>query len=345
MENKLTRLLNIKHPLIVAPMAGGPSSVSLVSICSSNGALGSIGAAYSSPLAIREMVSEIRKSTNKAFGINLFIPTNISDVSKDVIQLALDSTAHFRKDLNIPSPVVSPPYEENFDHQFEEVLRAKPQSFSFIFGLLGSEYIKALKKENIVIMGTATSPEEALSLSESSVDAIVLQGVESGGHRGLFSQLNDDPCISTIDLLNTVLPKIKIPLIAAGGIMNKSDIKKMLSAGAMSVQMGTAFLAVEEAGTSIPYKRALLESDIRKTKTTRAFSGRLARGLINTFMVELDNKPESILPFPIQNTFTRDIRNASTKKDRSEYLSLWSGSGHGKLSTGSAKDLIRQLFD
>lgn len=117
-----------------------------------------------------------------------------------------------------------------------------------------------------------------------------------------------------------------------------------MSKGAQAVQMGTAFLACEEAGTSAPYRKALLLTKERKTKTTRAFSGRLARGMENRFMREMDVQPEAILPFPAQNKFTRDIRGASAKINSSEFLSLWCGTGQSELWTGSAQGLIDALF-
>ena len=138
---------------------------------------------------------------------------------------------------------------------------------------------------------------------------------------------------------------MRIPLIAAGGIMNAQDIKFALSLGAEAVQMGTAFLTCKEAGTSDPYRRALLTNLNRDTKTTRAFSGRLARGIKNRFMLEMEaSSSDSILPFPAQNKFTRDLRNASTKIGSSDFLSLWSGSGKGELWQGSCADLILNLF-
>ncbi len=344
LKNKLTEQLEINYPLIVAPMAGGPSSPSLVVTCSQKGALGSIGAAYSSPEAISENVLEVRSKTNKAFGINLFVPTKLAPLSKEEIERAIDATSIFRNQLSLPKPELTFPYEEDFDLQFEAVLRARPKAFSFIFGMLLPEYIKALRDEKIIIIGTATSLEEALKLSDSGVDAVIAQGIESGGHRGIFDQKSPDPEIKTFDLVKTITAKTKTPVIAAGGIMSKEDILKMLNAGAMCVQMGTAFLATNEAGTSLPYKKVLIESDVRNTKTTRAFSGRLARGVENYFMKEMDSHQNFILPFPAQNKFTRDLRATSAANGASDYLSLWSGSGKGKLWTGSAQDLIDSLF-
>jgi nitronate monooxygenase len=336
--------LLLKYPLIVAPMAGGPSSPELVISACNAGAMGSIGAAYSSPLQIKDFVMKVRAETSAPFSINLFIPGPEPLITDKQIIRAIELTRPFREELGIPQPQLFPPYEENFDSQFEMVLKLKPHVFTFVFGILKSEYVKAAKKENILLIGTATSVEEALLLQDSGVDAITLQGFEAGGHRGIFDPNEADPSICTLDLIKSCRQKIKTPIIAAGGIMDSQDIQNALSMGSDAVQMGTAFLTCKEAGTSAPYKKALLSSSTRKTKTTRAFSGRLARGIHNRFMEEMDKHPEAILPFQAQNKFTRDIRNASAKQESSDFISLWSGTGKGLLWTGSASELIEKLF-
>lgn len=288
-------------------------------------------------------MKDVRGKTNKPFGINLFVPERLKNVESSRIENAIKATENFRSELSLHKPILQPPYEEDFDLQFEAVLRSKTKLFSFVFGLLESNYIKALRAEDIIVVGTATSVDEAMQLVESGVDAIVIQGFEAGGHRGIFNSKDKDPEIGTLALIEAIQPKTSIPLIAAGGIMSASDIQTMLKAGAQAVQMGTAFLCTKEAGTSAPYRKELLQAK-RNTMTTRAFSGRFARGIKNRFMKEIDSQPGSILPFPAQNKFTRDLRNAASSKGISDFLSLWSGSGAGDLWTGSATSLIDQLF-
>jgi len=339
----LAKSLELKYPLIVAPMAGGPSSVDLVVASSEKGALGSIGSAYSTPETITQFVKDVRAKTNRPFGINLFIPERLKNVELRQIESAIQATEKFRKELSLPRPQLQSPYEEDFDSQFEAVMQAKPKLFSYVFGLLEPNYIKALRAQDIIVVGTATSLNEAMRLVESGVDAIVVQGIEAGGHRGIFNSEDLDPEVRTLDLIKAIRPKTSVSLIAAGGIMCAHDIQIMLKSGADLVQMGTAFLCTKEAGTSVPYRKELLQPK-RMTKTTRAFSGRFARGIENRFMKEIDLQPESILPFPAQNKFTRDLRNTSAAKGLSDFLSLWSGSGSGDLWTGSTSDLIDQLF-
>jgi nitronate monooxygenase len=342
-SNVLVTQLKLKYPLILSPMAG-PSSVELVSTASQSGALGSVGAAYMGAPEIENFVAKVRGQTFGPIAINLFIPQLEPRISELQILKAIESTQQYRKELGLSPPVLLPPYEEDFDKQFETVLKLRPQVFSFVFGLLKKEYVQAAKKEKIYLIGTATTIDEALALQESGVNAVTLQGIEAGGHRGIFNSASTDSETSLLDLIDQCKLKIEVPMVAAGGIMTSKDVKSVLLRGVQAVQMGTAFLTCKEAGTSEPYRRALLSSLVRKTKTTRAFSGRLARGLENRFMSEMDNSPEALLPFPAQNKFTRDIRNASTKAGSSDFLSLWSGTGQGELWTGSASELISLLF-
>ena len=344
-DSNLFHKLGLKHPLIVAPMAGGPSSVELVAASSAAGALGAMGGAYSNAAAIEAFAAQVRQRTDKPFAINLFIPHSIPEVGPDQVERAAAATAHYRAELELPAPQLSAPYEEDFDAQFEAVLRIKPACFSFVFGLLPAEHIREAKQAGIPLIGTATTLEEARALEDSGVDAITLQGFEAGGHRGIFDAHAPDPAIGLRDLLAQCVGKIRVPLIAAGAIMTASDIRAAMQAGAQAVQMGTAFLACTEAGTSAPYRARLLETPERRTRTTRAFSGRFARGIENRFMDEMETKGTAILPFPAHNKFTRDIRGASTAKGSADFLSLWAGTGKGELWQGSAAALIDRLFE
>lgn len=344
-KNDFLETLGLKYPLIVAPMAGGPSSTELVSAASNAGAMGSIGGAYLSPAALDTFIVKTATQTSKPFGVNLFIPTGAVQVSDATLNSALIKTDVFREELGLEKgSIPTAPFEEDFDQQFEVILRTQPRVFSFVFGVLGSSYLAELEKRDIFAIGTATDLEEARSLEESGVDAIVLQGVEAGGHRGLFNASAADPDIPMLELVKTFAARSKIPIIAAGGIMNSTQIQSALAAGASAVQMGTAFLATKEAGTSEAYRRALLADRKRNTRLTRVFSGRLARGMVNRFMDEMEKDPTAILPFPIQNKFTRDIRAASAHKKSPDHISLWSGSGEGELWTGSTESLIHSLF-
>ncbi|PRP86004.1 putative oxidoreductase [Planoprotostelium fungivorum] len=327
--------LRLRVPLIVAPMAGGPSSPQLVAATCESGALGFLGAAYLSPSQIIHQSEDIRRLTEKPFGINLFCPNPAFDphtFPKEIIQRGKERLEPFLREMGAATPNLDPPFDEDFYRQFDAVLEARPAVLSFVFGALPEDCSRRAREKGILLIGKATCMEEVDKLSQSGgIDAVVLQGVEAGGHRGIFDHKAPDPNIKTHDLLNQCVssPQYKdLYKIAAGGIMSAEDIRRALESGADAVQMGTAFLACEEAGTSAPYKRALLASEERKTRITRAYSGRLARGLIRPFMDEMEK--EEILPFPIQNSLTKPLRAACLKNDTDKYMSL---SGLGRRET------------
>ncbi|TGM12461.1 nitronate monooxygenase [Leptospira selangorensis] len=342
LENPILKALGLKGPLILSPLAGGPSTPELISAVSNAGGLGSLGLAYDTPEQIRESIQKTRSLTSKPIAVNLFVPAKTPELSADQINQAIEATKKYREELGVPSPKLEPPYTLDFDKQFETILSQKPEVFSFTFGLLSSDYIKECKKNRIITCGTATTLEEGILAEESGVDWLVAQGIEAGGHRGIFSATEEDSGIGLFPLVRSLVHKLKIPVIAAGGIMDGVGIAAVLALGASAAQLGTAFLLCEEAGTSKPYREALVSKN-RKTKTTRVFSGRIARGLENRFMKEMETR--QILPFPAQNVFTRDIRKRSAELGKSDFLSLWSGQGIELIREMKAGELVAVLFE
>ncbi|MFS4461037.1 NAD(P)H-dependent flavin oxidoreductase [Bdellovibrio sp. HCB2-146] len=340
----LTQQFQLRLPLFLAPMAGGPTTPELVAAVNEAGGLGFLGVAYMKPSEIESTIQRLRALSSRPFGVNLFIPSPDPILTREQIQNAVHATEKFRQELHLGEPHPQPPYSENFDQQFEVVLKNKPTTLSFTFGLLAKEYIQECKKQKLHTIGTATTLEEAQMIADSGVDAIVLQGFEGGGHRGIFDTNVDDPNISALELTKMCAAKIKLPLITAGGIMNGRGIADAIKAGASAAQLGTAFLACTEAGTSKPYRDILLKNSPKITRLTRAFSGRLARGIENRFMLEMQQHSDSILPWPAQNVFTRDLRKASAEQNSPDFLSLWAGTGVNSLRPMKAADLIETLL-
>ncbi|MEI1278563.1 nitronate monooxygenase [Leptospira venezuelensis] len=342
LENQIIKALGLKGPLILSPLAGGPSTPELIASVSNAGALGSLGLAYETPEQIAQIIQKTRSLTSKPIAVNLFVPVKTPEISGEEMDLAIEATKIYREELGVPSPKLTPPYALDFDQQFETMLSQRPEVFSFTFGLLTSSYIKECKKNRIITCGTATTLEEAILAEESGVDWLVAQGIEAGGHRGIFSADEEDSGIGLFPLVRSLVRKLKIPVIAAGGIMDGAGIAAVLALGASAAQLGTAFLLCEEAGTSKPYREALVSKN-RKTRTTRVFSGRIARGLENRFMKEMED--QLILPFPAQNAFTRDIRKRSAELGISDFLSLWSGQGIELIREMKAGKLVAVLFE
>jgi nitronate monooxygenase len=197
----------------------------------------------------------------------------------------------------------------------------------------------------MMLMGTATTVEEAVLLERAGVDAVVLQGSEAGGHRGTFATSFEQGMVGTLALVPQAADAVKVPVVASGGIMDGRGIAAALALGAAGVQMGTAFLTCAEAGIPEAYKDAILAAREHQTRVTRAFSGRHARGIVNRFMTEVD-RPEmadAILPFPLQNALTRPLREAAAKQGRAEFLSLWAGQGLRLARRQTAASLMARL--
>ena len=259
---------------------------------------------------------------------------------------ALQRLANYHVELGLAPPVApSVASASTFDALFDAALNSGASVFSFAFGLLPAPAATAVKSRGMLLVGTATTVEEAVLLERAGVDAVVAQGSEAGGHRGSFASGFDAGLVGVMALVPQMVDAIGVPVIASGGIMDGRGIAAALALGASAVQMGTAFLTCEEAGIPEVYKAAILAAREDGTRLTRAFSGRPARGIVNRFMTEVEagNSAEAILPFPWQNTLTRPLRTAAAKQGRAEFLSLWAGQGVRMARRQSAAELVARL--
>ena len=340
----LMERLGIAHPIIQAPMAGGGDTPELVAAVCEAGAIGFIGAAYLTPSKIIEAGRAVRARTARPFGINLFAPQPVPEIPRET-RSAMQRLAPFFAELGLPAPSISEAPRDVFSEQLEAVLNTEPSLFSFTFGVIPDRAIELIRERKILLIGTATTVDEALLLERSSVDVVVAQGSEAGGHRGTFTGDFNSGMVGTISLVPQVVDAVNIPVIASGGIMDGRGIAAALALGASAVQMGTAFLTCDEAGIPEAYKNAILNAHEDQTRITRAFSGRPARGIVNRFMMEVesDGTVDAILPFPIQNALTRPLRNEAAKRGRAEFLSLWAGQGVRLAHRQRAADLVASL--
>ncbi|MCX7125475.1 MAG: nitronate monooxygenase [Gammaproteobacteria bacterium] len=338
----MIKILNIAYPIIQAPMAGGFTTPELVAAVSNAGGLGSLGAGYMPASEIKKAIQEIRGLTDKPFAVNLFIP-KAHYASTEKITKACHDIEESCSELAVKIKPVSPPYSPLFEEQMKVIIAEKIPVFSFTFGLLDSAWIKKLKVNNTIIIGTATNLSEGLLLQESGADMIVAQGSEAGGHRGTFAVNMEEGLIHLPNLVSQLSEKIKISIIAAGGIMNGNDIAKMLSLGAASVQMGTAFLTCTESGAHPSFKKLLLSMKRDETILTRAFSGAYARGIKNKFTEHMELKKENILDYPIQNALTNQMRKVAKEKNDTDFMSLWAGQSAQLCRDVSAVELIQGL--
>jgi nitronate monooxygenase len=337
----LTQRLGLDHPIIQAPLAGGGDTPELVVAVCEAGALGFIGAAYLTPPQIVETTRAVRARTTRPFGINLFAPLPAPAVVSDPGPV-LARVAPFYAELGLPPPTLPASGGVAFDEQLAMVLDSGAAVFSFTFGMLPASAIESIKARGMFLIGTATTVEEAVALEHVGVDAVVTQGSEAGGHRGTFAGPFDMGMVGTMALVPQVADAVTVPVIASGGIMDGRGIAAALVLGAAAVQMGTAFLTCDEAGTPHAYKEAILQAREHETRLTSAFSGRPARGIVNRFMTEVEHA-NAILPFPVQNALTRPLRTMAAQQGRAEYLSLWAGQGVRLARHQAAAALVARL--
>jgi len=343
----VSKILNIQHPIIQAPMALADSPA-LAAAVSNLGGLGSLGAALFEPEQIRQKIKDIRELTNKPFNINLFSPTESSNYSAAEINKALHDLNYFRNKLGMPEcnhidiPSVTP-----FAEKLAVILEEKVPIFSFTFGILSSEIIQSIKSHGIKVIGTATTVREGRLLEQNGVDAIVAQGYEAGGHRGTDLKITsiNDALIGTIALVPQLVDAVSIPVIASGGIMDARGIVAALILGASGVQMGTAFLTCPESSIHNKHRECLLSSSDESTWLTNVFTGRMARSLKNDFLLEMNKRHCSVLNFPQQSALVKDIREEAKKQNNPEYMSLWSGQASNLCQNKTAAELFNELVN
>jgi nitronate monooxygenase len=326
-RNRLTAKLGIEYPIVQGPL-GGLSSQRLTAEVSNFGGLGSFGAHSRTPEEIRQVVTEIRSLTAKPFAINLWVSMEDEGArtsDEGAFNRSLGSLAQDLATLSVPRPTYKPYSPNRFEDQARVLLDAKVPVFSFIFGIPPSEILEECRTRGIVTIGTATTPDEALALEEAGVDAIVASGFEAGGHRGSFLQRAEDSLTGTFSLVPQVVDAVDVPVIAAGGVADARGFIAALALGAEAVQMGTVFLTSEASGASRLHREALQGPEARRTSLTRGFTGRLARGIRNRLMDELNRSDVEILPYPLQRALIRHLSTAAEAAGRPDLLPLWAG--------------------
>lgn len=338
-DTRLTRMLGIEYPIILAPMGGGAGTPQLAAAVSNSGGLGSLGAGYLSADQIRAAIRQTRELTAKPFGVNLFIPEPLPD-QPEKIERMNQILQTYRDALGMGQPSQPKQYAQPFEEQMAVILEEKVPVFSFTFGALPDQWLQQLKAANIIVMGTATTVREGLELEKAGVDVIVGQGYEAGGHRGTFLAEVESSLVGTMALVPQLVDSLKAPVVAAGGIMDGRGVVAALALGAAGVQMGTAFLACPESGAHPKYKEGLLHSTEESTVLTRIFSGKTVRTVRNRFTTEMQAYEASLPAYPIQNTLTRELRQVAAQQNRPEFMSLLAGQGSRLCTTRPAGEVV-----
>lgn len=343
-DTRITELLEIRYPIIQAPMADGVSTPALVAAVSNAGGLGSLGAGYMQPEELRQAIIDIRSLTQKPFAVNLFVPEPIKEDAERIVQ-ANEFLSPYREQLNIPDSDPLAREQPNYIEQLGVLFEESVEIISFAFGVPGEAEMDTIKQLGITTIGTATHLLEAILLEESGLDMVVAQGIEAGGHRGTFLGTPEQGMTGSMVLLPLLADHLHLPYAAAGGIMDARGIAAALKLGAEAVQIGTAFLACPESGAHATYKETLLHSTELTTVLTRAFSGKLGRSLKNRFITEL-HQAEPFLPgYPMQNVLTQDIRQAAAEQNKPELMAMWAGQGCAMVRDLPAAELMREWIE
>ena len=330
-------------PIIQAPMAGGITTPRLVSAVCQAGGVGSFGFAYSTPEDIRADLAAVRALTDGPVNANFFIITEPEEPATEQANAALSDLADAITGFDVSLRKPQPPYVSDLRGQMAPLWDNPPHYLTFHFGLPPDDIMTLAKSYGCLVGITATNEDEVRQITAFGADFIILQGHEAGGHHGTFAPNAAPQTLSTKALLDLAKTVTSLPLVCAGGIMTGQDIAHFRAAGAAAVQMGTAFLCCDEAGTNDVYRHYVTHEKDRKTIMTRAFSGRWARGIENDFTRAMTDK--ALLPFPIQNSLTAVMRKQAAKQQNGEYQSLWAGTNFDKSRAMSVNELMRQLHD
>jgi len=346
-HNAATRRLGVRHPIVQGPFGGGLSTARLAATVSNLGGLGSYGAHALAPDRIGAATSDIRALTSQPFAMNLWVSDHDAgglDLTVDEFERLYRIFEPYFRELGVDKPELPERCHHRFDEQVHALLEANPPVFSFVFGIPSAAVLAECRRRGIVTIGAATSIAEAQALDEAEVDLIVATGLEAGGHRPAFLAPAEASLMGTLALVQLVSDRVKAPVIAAGGIADARGIRAALALGAQAAQIGTAFLACEESGTTDAHRDVLFSARAQQTTLTRAFSGRLARGVRNRWTEEMGSRIAELPPFPIQSWFVSQLRPAAIAAGRTDLVSLWSGQIAPNLRHRSAEALMQSLL-
>jgi len=342
-DTKIIELFGIEHPILLAPMAG-PSTAELAIAVSEAGGLGSFGSALSSPEQLRAVLGVVRQRTSKPFNLNFFthVPPKFDAVRERRWQerLAPYYAEHgLNSDPNLP-PSNRAPFTAETCAIVEEV---KPEVVSFHFGLPAEQLMERVKRAGSKVIASATTAREAKWLAERGCDAVIAQGYEAGGHRGMFLTDNLAAQAGTLALVPQVVDSVSVPVIAAGGIADGRGIAAALALGASGVQIGTAYLFCPEANVPPLNRQALAAARDDDTALTNLFTGRPARSVINRLMRELGPISPDAPQFPLAGGALMPLKAAAEEKGLSDFTSLWSGQAAALACELPAAQLTKKL--
>lgn len=326
-------------PVVVAPMAGGPTTPDLVTAAGRAGSVGFLAAGYKTPEAVEEQVRELHRS-GLPYGLNIFVPTPVpADTAALERYRSLLRPEADRYGVDLPELRLGD--DDHFTAKVELALAYGVPLVSFTFGVPDAGVVRALRGAGCRVLVTVTCADEARQAMAVQPDALVAQAGSAGGHASTTRPAQYRGVTTAPEVLAAVQAVADVPVVAAGGTACAEDVRLLLAAGAAAVQCGTAFLLADEAGTGATQRSALLSGEYRETVVTRAFTGQPARGLRNRFTDEYS----AVAPvgYPVVHHLTAPIRAAAARLGDAGALNLWAGTGHAAVRPGPLADLLARL--
>lgn len=343
--DSLLQRLGLRHPIIQAPMVG-VSTPALAAAVSNAGALGSLGLGAASVAEAAAMIAATRQLTAAPFNLNLFCHRPaVADAAREAAWLAY-LRPWFAEFGAEPPAALGESYRSFLDNEamLELLLAERPAVASFHFGLPPAAWIRALRAAGILTLASATTPDEALAVEAAGVDVIVAQGVEAGGHRGVFEPEAGDAQLGTFALLRLVAGRTRLPVVAAGGIMDGAGIAAAMQLGAAAVQLGTAFVLAAESSANAAYRAAMKSPAAAGTRITASISGRAARGLPNRFHAAIDRPGAPPLPdYPIAYDAAKALHAAASARGCNDFAPCWAGQGAPLARELPAAEIVAAL--
>jgi len=330
-------LASLRHPVVLAPLAGGATTPELVAAVGNAGGIGFIGAGYRDADDVAGQIAAVRDLTDAPFGVNVFVPRR-DPVDPAALAAYLRTLAPEASRLGVEVGEARDE-DDGWDAKIALLTRDPVPVVSFTFACPPPGTVAALRDAGSEVWVTVTTPAEARRAAAAGAQALVCQGAEAGGHRGAWDDRDDAESLGLLALLRLCAAATDVPLVAAGGIADGAAVAAVLAAGARAAQLGTAFLRADEAGTH-PAHRAALAEDAR-TGITRAFTGRSARGIVNRFMRE--HEADAVVAYPQVHHATSPLRAAARRAGDAEGFNLWAGQAHVLAREAPAGEIVRTL--
>ncbi len=340
MTSPLTNL-GLSIPVLAAPMAGGPTTPATVIAASRAGSLGFLAAGYKSPDSVQAEIAAVRDAS-VPFGVNLFapnpVPIDVESYHRYAVQMQREAD---RFGITLPDDPVDD--DDAFGAKMDLLLSDPVPVVSFTFGLPADTVIRALQRAGTTVVQTVTSPGEAQLAVAAGVDMVVVQAADAGGHSGTFTPDRPLDPVPIIDLIRLVKAAVPAPVVAAGGLATAEGVADALRAGAVAAAVGTVLLLADESGASATHRAALTDPARTHTVLTRAFTGRPARGLRNSFI----EKYEATAPlgYPAIHHLTSPLRKAAAAAGEADLVHLWAGTGYRHARQESTAAILTRLAD